>query len=136
MSAELRRCVTLFTQVLNILQVRYNCAKFHHFRICAIDFRERGEDLFSPPAFVSSPKNTLIQGKGIAATLQQHYFNLMSLLAVAKLEQQQGPVVFYRESCFQKFSNIHRKSLVLALFSKDLRAATFLKGNCDIGVFL
>ena len=47
MSAEIKVCVTRFIQFLDLLQVRYNCVKFHHFRICATDFREGG--LFALP---------------------------------------------------------------------------------------
>ena len=47
MSAKLRGCVTWVTYFLDLLQVRYNCAKFHHCRICVNDFSEGG--LFAPP---------------------------------------------------------------------------------------
>ena len=40
-SAELKGCVTLFLYISNLLKVKYNCAKFHHFRICLTDFKER-----------------------------------------------------------------------------------------------
>ena len=40
MSAELKRCVTWFIYFLDFLYVMYNCAKFHHCRICVTDFRE------------------------------------------------------------------------------------------------
>ena len=48
MSAELKGCVTWFTYLLDLLWVRYNCAKFHHCRICVTDFREGGP--FCPPS--------------------------------------------------------------------------------------
>ena len=41
MPAELMGCVT------DLLCVRYNCAKFHHCKICVTDFREGGT--FPPP---------------------------------------------------------------------------------------
>ena len=48
MSAELMGCVTCFIYFLDPLLVRwYNCANFHHFRICMTDFKEGGW-LFSP----------------------------------------------------------------------------------------
>ena len=50
MSAEVRDCVTWFIYFLDLLYVRYNCAKFHHW-ICLTDFRERG--LFAPPPHLS-----------------------------------------------------------------------------------
>ena len=39
-SAELKGFITLFLYFLDLPQVRYNCAKFHHCRICVTDFRE------------------------------------------------------------------------------------------------
>ena len=48
MSAELKGCVTWFIYFLDLLWVRYNCAKFHHCRICVTDFRARGS-FCSPP---------------------------------------------------------------------------------------
>ena len=42
MSAELRVCVTWFIYFLDLLCVRYNCAKFHHCRICVTDFGDVG----------------------------------------------------------------------------------------------
>ena len=41
-SAELRGCVTWFIYFLDLPWVKYNCAKFHHCRICVTDFREGG----------------------------------------------------------------------------------------------
>ena len=38
MSAELKGCVTWFIYFLDLLWLRYNCAKFHHCRICVTDF--------------------------------------------------------------------------------------------------
>ena len=42
MSAELKGCVTWFIYFLDLLWVRYNCAKFYHCRICGTGFREGG----------------------------------------------------------------------------------------------
>ena len=39
MSAEVRGCITWFMHDL-FFHVKYNCAKFHHCRICVTDFRE------------------------------------------------------------------------------------------------
>ena len=41
-----KACVTWFIYFLNLLKIRYNCAKFYHCRICVTDFREGG--LFAP----------------------------------------------------------------------------------------
>ena len=59
MSVELRGFVTRFIYFLDLLQVRYNCVKFHHCRICVTDFMNGwGGGLFAPtPLSVSSPKN-------------------------------------------------------------------------------
>ena len=54
MSAEVRGCVTWFICFLDFLCVRYNCAKFHHCRICVTDFREGG--LFALPISESPRK--------------------------------------------------------------------------------
>ena len=40
-SAERRGCVTGIISFLNLLYVRNKCAKFHHCRTCATDFRDR-----------------------------------------------------------------------------------------------
>ena len=56
MSAELKGCVTWFIYFLDLLWVRYNCAKFHRCRICVTDFRERGS-LFGPPIREQSQKS-------------------------------------------------------------------------------
>ena len=42
MSAELKGCVTWFIHFLNLLYVRYNCAKFDHCRLYMTDCREEG----------------------------------------------------------------------------------------------
>ena len=42
MSAELKVCVTWFIHFMDLPLVRYNCAKFHHCRICVPDFRKAG----------------------------------------------------------------------------------------------
>ena len=47
MSAEIKGCVTWFIYFLDLLWVRYNCAKLYHCRICEKDFREGGP--FCPP---------------------------------------------------------------------------------------
>ena len=45
---------TWFIYFLDLFQVGYNCAKFHHCRICVTDLREGG---FLPtPLSVSSPE--------------------------------------------------------------------------------
>ena len=54
MSAGLKGCVTC--HFLDLIQVRYNCAKFHRCRIHVANFKEG--DLFAPPPSVSTPKET------------------------------------------------------------------------------
>ena len=56
MLAELKEYVTRFTQFLDLLQVRDNCAKFHHFMLCVTYFREG--DPFGFPLSLSCPENT------------------------------------------------------------------------------
>ena len=46
MSAELNGCIPWFIYFLDLLLVRYKCAKFHHCSIRVTDFRE--EDLSAP----------------------------------------------------------------------------------------
>ena len=46
MSAELKGCVTWFMYILDPLQLRYNCSKFHHCGKCVAHFIEGG--LFGP----------------------------------------------------------------------------------------
>ena len=59
MSTKLKGCVTSFIYFLDLLQVRYNCAKFHHCRISVTDFRERG--LFAPPPPIhEEPKKPIL----------------------------------------------------------------------------
>ena len=53
-SGEKMTCVTSFIFVLDLLLVRFNCAKSHHCRICVREFRDGG--LFALSPFVSSPK--------------------------------------------------------------------------------
>ena len=43
---------------LDLLYVRYNCAKFHQCRICATDFREGG--LFAPTHPWAAPKKPIL----------------------------------------------------------------------------
>ena len=40
MSAEFKRYLTWFLCILDLLWVRYNCAKFHHCRICVTEFKD------------------------------------------------------------------------------------------------
>ena len=53
-TAELKLCVTWFIYFLDLLWIRYDCAKFRSCRIFATDFRKGG--LFAPPPSVSSPE--------------------------------------------------------------------------------
>ena len=46
-SAELKGCVTWFISFLDLVYVRYNCAKFLYCKICATDFIKEG--FFRPP---------------------------------------------------------------------------------------
>ena len=60
MLADLKGCITRFIYVLYLLLVRYNCATFHHCRICETDFRDL-VPLCSPhlPS-VGSPKRPIL----------------------------------------------------------------------------
>ena len=40
MLAELKRCLTWFIYFLYLLYWRYNCTKFHHYKVRVTDFRE------------------------------------------------------------------------------------------------
>ena len=40
----------------NLLWIRYNCAKFHHCKICLTDFRKGG--LFDPPPIREKPRKS------------------------------------------------------------------------------
>ena len=55
MPAELKGFVTWFIYFLDLLWLRYNCAKFHHCKICVPDFME-GESFCPHPPSVSSPE--------------------------------------------------------------------------------
>ena len=57
MSAELKGCVMSFTCSLDLLQIRYNCDKFHLCRIFVTDFMEVG--LFASPS-VAAPKRPIL----------------------------------------------------------------------------
>ena len=46
MPGEINGCVTRFIYFLDVLWVRYNCAKFHHCRICVTNYLGRG--IFAP----------------------------------------------------------------------------------------
>ena len=58
MSAEFKEYVTWFIHFLDLPYVRYNCAKFHHCRICVVDFREDGPKR-PPHPWVASKKPIL-----------------------------------------------------------------------------
>ena len=57
MSAELKGCVAWFIYFLNLLWVRYNCAKFEHCRICLTAFRA-GAFLRPPPLIRELPRKS------------------------------------------------------------------------------
>ena len=58
MSAELKVYVRWFIYFLDLLWIRYNCAKFHHCRLCVTDFREGGP--FWPPSLWAAPKKPIL----------------------------------------------------------------------------
>ena len=60
MSAELKGCVTWIILVLDFLYVRYDCAEFHHCRICVTNFREGGGPFCSPPHQWPVPKKPFL----------------------------------------------------------------------------
>ena len=66
-SAELKECVTWFIYFVDLLKVRYNCAKFHHCMICVTDLKEGARILLacpSPPHYHhypwASPKRPIL----------------------------------------------------------------------------
>ena len=82
MSAEPKGYVMWFVQFLEILQVRYNCAKFHYCRICVRDFREGG--LFDPHPSVSSSQ------KAILNRVKVDSLSLKSLLRILYKRKRKG----------------------------------------------
>ena len=65
MSAELKGCVTWFIYFLDVLWVRYNCATFHHCRICVTEFREGGPFWPAPHPWVAAKKPILNRVKSL-----------------------------------------------------------------------
>ena len=59
MAAELKGCVTWFIYFLDLLWVRYSCARFDHCRICVTDFREVGAKKV-PPHLGTSQKKPIL----------------------------------------------------------------------------
>ena len=51
-------CISWFIYFLDLLWVRYNCAKFRNCRICVTDFGEMG--LFGPPHPWVAPKKPIL----------------------------------------------------------------------------
>ena len=84
---QLKGCVTWFIYFLGLLWVRYNCAKFHHRRICVTDFREGG--LFAPPTH--SPIHELSQKSPSWIGLRPHLF------------WKKFCTLFLRSFCFEEF---------------------------------
>ena len=61
MSAERKGCVTSFIYLLDLLWVRYNCAKFHHCKIYVTDFREGAFLPLLPPLHPwAAPKKPIL----------------------------------------------------------------------------
>ena len=58
MSAELKGCITWFIHFFDLPYVRYNCAKFHHCRICVVNFREGVKK--APPYPWAAPKKPIL----------------------------------------------------------------------------
>ena len=68
MSAELKSCVTWFIYFLDLLWVRYNCAKFHYCRICVTNFLDGGPFCPHHP-WAASKKPILNRVKGYLTLL-------------------------------------------------------------------
>ena len=77
MSEELKGCVTWFIYFLDLFWLSYNCAKFHHYRICMTDFREGG--LFFPPIREQPRKSP----SWIRLTLSTDWWKISSLYVVS-----------------------------------------------------
>ena len=54
-------CVTWFMYFLELLWVRYNCAKFHQCRIYVTDFREEGPFCSPPSQRWAAPKKPILK---------------------------------------------------------------------------
>ena len=78
MSAELMGYVTWSICFLNLLWVRYNCAKFHHCRISKTDFREEGP--FCPPLIREQPqKSSSWIGLKLVNDIYSNYFTCFTI---------------------------------------------------------
>ena len=73
MSAEVRGCVTWFIYFLDLLYVRYNCAKFHHW-ICLTDFSEGS--FCCPPLLHpwAPPKMPILNKVKVACVVNTKFF--------------------------------------------------------------
>ena len=92
-SAELKGCVTLFLHISNLLKVKYNCAKFHHFRICLTDFNERFSQILfchsHPWAALKRSMLNRVMSFNVKHLLKSYYWKKMifSKLRFSKLEK-------------------------------------------------
>ena len=59
-SAKLKECVRWFIHFLGLPLIRYNCAKFHHCRICVADLREGGGGAKRTPHPYAAPKKPIL----------------------------------------------------------------------------
>ena len=109
MSAKLKGCVTWFKYFLDLHYVRYNCAKFNHYRMCITDFRE---GVFLPPLYVSSPKRAILNRSDRVLNTKLHATNTFALETECKLIVRK---TVRRRSHSEPFKNIRsRKTLDLA----------------------
>ena len=123
LSAELIGCVTWLIYVLDFPQVRCNCAKFHHCRICVTDFGKW--NLFDPASSVSSPKKAQKSPNRVKPALDFwiHCFIADSYcITVFCSLQKQPPEMFYKRAVLKNFAKFKCKHLSWSpLFDKGSR---------------
>ena len=73
MSAELKWCVTWFLHFFGLFKLRYNWAKYHHCKICKIDFIEG--PFWIPPRFEQPWKSPSSTGLNCIKLIKKHFAN-------------------------------------------------------------
>ena len=142
MSAELKGCDTLFIYFLDLLWVRYNCAKFHHCRICVTYFREGGAFLPRPPhpwAALKQPILNRIKCAELFSAAASKLPNFVCCLAIFFSFLENSDRFQIHQKIILTLKNLWRviSSLTLAMISYILPAAwqVNLSWNFIIGSF-